>query len=76
MIFVIDVTENNVPIVFNNNEDDKCPRKGNRRCVMTLGAMSFGIILLVCLVPTVIAVLATEVDEEIAMHGGFHKIHH
>ncbi len=43
---------------------------------MTLGAMSFGIILLVCLVPTVIAVLATEVDEEIAMHGGFHKIHH
>jgi hypothetical protein len=43
---------------------------------MTLGAMSFGIILLACLVPTIVAVLATELDEEVAMRGGSHKIHH
>jgi len=38
--------------------------------------MTFWIILIACLVPVAFAVLATEVDEEIAMHGGFHKIHH
>ncbi len=38
--------------------------------------MTFGIILLACLVPTLLAVVATEVDEEIAMHDGNHKIHH
>ena len=38
--------------------------------------MTFAIILLACLVPTLVGVLATEVDEEIAMHGGFHKTHH
>jgi hypothetical protein len=37
---------------------------------------TFTIILIACLVPTVIGVLATEVDEEVAMHSGFHKIHH
>lgn len=35
----------------------------------------FWTILILALVPTLIGVLATEVDEEVAMHGGFHKKH-
>ncbi len=37
--------------------------------------MSFGMILLACLVPIVLGVVATQMDENIAMHGGFHKKH-
>lgn len=43
---------------------------------MTMSGISFGIVFLVGLVPVLVAVLATEVDEEVAMHGGFHKTHH
>lgn len=35
----------------------------------------FWMILAFCLVPVVIAVLATLQDESVAMHGGFHKKH-
>ena len=38
--------------------------------------MSFGMILLFSLVPVVFGVIATMADEEVAMKGGFHKIHH
>jgi len=37
--------------------------------------ISFGMILLACLVPIVLGVVATQMDENIAMHGGFHKKH-
>ncbi len=37
--------------------------------------MTFGMILLACLVPIVMGVVATQMDENIAMHGGFHKKH-
>lgn len=37
--------------------------------------MSFGMILLACLVPIVLGVVATQVDANTAMHGGFHKKH-
>ena len=35
----------------------------------------FWTILILALVPALIGVLATEVDEEVAIHGGFHKKH-
>lgn len=38
--------------------------------------MTFGVILLACLVPVVVGVIATLVDEENAMRGRYHKIHH
>jgi hypothetical protein len=37
--------------------------------------MTFWVILVACLVPVVIGVAATMVDESVAMHGGFHKKH-
>jgi len=37
--------------------------------------ISFGMILLFALIPVVIGVIATQLDENIAMHGGFHKKH-
>lgn len=37
--------------------------------------ISFWEILVACLVPVVIAVVATISDESVAMHGGFHKKH-
>ncbi len=38
--------------------------------------MTFGIVFLAFLVPLVLGAVATQVDEEIAMRSGFHKIHH
>lgn len=37
--------------------------------------MDFWLILLACLAPVVLGFLATMVDEDIAMRGGFHKKH-
>ena len=37
--------------------------------------ISFGMILLACLVPVVLAVIAVQIDEDVAMHCGFHKKH-
>lgn len=37
--------------------------------------MTFWVILMACLIPVVVGVMATLVDEDIAMHGGFHKKH-
>ena len=38
--------------------------------------MTFGIILFACLLPVAVGVIATMVDEELAMRGGYHKVHH
>jgi hypothetical protein len=37
--------------------------------------ISFGMLLFLALIPVVVGVIATQVDEDIAMHGGFHKKH-
>ena len=37
--------------------------------------ISFGMILLACLVPVAIAVFAVQVDEDVAMQCGVHKKH-
>lgn len=37
--------------------------------------ISFGMVLLFALIPVVIGVVATMIDEDVAMRGGFHKKH-
>ena len=37
--------------------------------------ISFGMILILALIPIVLGVVATQIDEDVAMHGGFHKKH-
>lgn len=68
MFYVIYVTEKRSGVVF--------PRGVWRVFFQPLGDMTmFWIILVAALVPIVFAVLATEIDEEVAIHGGFHKKH-